>query len=214
MTNARNISFLLVLLAFAIGVVFYPAMPQQMVSHWNWAGEPDGFVSKEAGVFLFPAAIFTLALILYLLPKIDPLGVNYRFFQKEYDKVLLAIILFFFWAHLLVIGYNAGFRVDFSQAIAPLFAVLFFYLGKLMEKSKQNWFVGIRTPWTMSSKSVWEKTNSLGGRALKAAAALSLLAIFAKEFFAISIGVTLAAFVLAFFYSYFEYQKEKKRKKK
>ena len=89
-----------------------------------------------------------------------------------------------------------------------LFFLLFFYIGMMMEKSKRNWFIGIRTPWTLSDDRVWERTHRLGGRMFKAAALVSLLGLAAGEY---AIWLLLVPILVAAFYpmvySYFEYKK-------
>jgi uncharacterized membrane protein len=81
-----------------------------------------------------------------------------------------------------------------------------------MENAKRNWFIGIKTPWTISNDVVWEKTHKLGGKLFKVAAALSLLGIFFGELaFWFTILPVMAFSVYLLFYSYFEYQKEMKK---
>jgi len=93
----------------------------------------------------------------------------------------------------------------------PAMAALFYYCGILVENAKRNWFIGIRTPWTLSNEKVWEKTHKLGGKLFKAAAIIILFGIVLKGYalLFILVPVIFVSFYLIV-YSYVEYQKEVK----
>jgi uncharacterized membrane protein len=93
--------------------------------------------------------------------------------------------------------------------LSPAFAILFYYTGILIENAKRNWFIGIRTPWTMSSDKVWDKTHKVGGKLYKIAGVVTLLAIFFETYAIYIIVVPLIMVsIYTVVYSYFEYQKE------
>jgi uncharacterized membrane protein len=107
--------------------------------------------------------------------------------------------------------WNTGSRFNFTTAIVPAMAVLFFCVGAFLKNLKRNWFMGIRTPWTLSSDVVWDKTHQLSGKLFKAAAIISLLGLFFQSnvvIFLIIIPVILAA-VISVVYSYLLYRKLK-----
>jgi uncharacterized membrane protein len=153
----------LVLVSIASGILLYPKMPERIASHWNVQGEADGYGSKASGVFLLPALSAILLFFFLIIPKIDPLGKNIESFRRYYDGFVLSFTGFMSYFYLLTLLWNLGFRFDMSQALSPAFAMLFYYLGILTENATRNWFVGIRTPWTMSSDAVWDKTHIIGG---------------------------------------------------
>lgn len=96
------------------------------------------------------------------------------------------------------------------QVLSPAFAVLFYYAGILMSHAKQNWFVGIRTPWTMSNELVWNKTHKIGGKLFKLTGLISLLSLILPDLSIFFILVPiLFTTVFVFVYSYIEYQKLK-----
>ena len=202
--------FLIILLSFTVGVYFYPQMPDRMVSHWNARGEADGHMSKFWGLFLLPIISAAMALLFFAIPKIDPLKKNVKKFRKYFDALIILILLFLFYLHLLTIFWNRGARFNFIFALIPPFAVLFYYLGILIEHAERNWFIGIRTPWTMSSEMVWKKTHKLGGRLFKLSALIALAGMFFEGYaiYFVSIPVILTALYTTC-YSYFEYRKEK-----
>ena len=98
-------------------------------------------------------------MFMYFFPRFDPLKTNIDSFKSSYHWFIAIFAGFFFYLQMLIIAWNIGMQFDFTRVLIPAFAVLFFYCGKLMGNAKQNWFIGIRTPWTLSNKIVWEKVN-------------------------------------------------------
>ena len=200
----------IILLSFVIGAYLWPKMPEKMASHWNVAGQVNGYVPKFWGLFLMPFISIGLFLLFILIPKIDPMKENVEKIRKYFDGFTVLMMLFLFYIYLLTIFWNLGDRFNMSQLIAPAFGILFYYCGVLIENTKRNWFIGIKTPWTLSSDSVWDKTHKLGGKLFKIAGVLNFLGLIfpVYAFFFIFFPV-MAVAIYTIFYSYFEYQKEK-----
>jgi len=203
----------IVALSFLTAIYFYPLLPDRVASHWNMKGEVNGYMDREMGAFFMPVLALALFCLFIILPKIDPLKENYAAFRKEYDGMIAILISFLYYVYLLTIAYSLGYLFDMSQMLSPAFAVLFFYMGIVISKAKQNWFVGIRTPWTLASKSVWEKTHAVCGKLFKAAGVVALLGIILPDMFIASIAVLIATAVFGFVYSYALFAKEKKAKR-
>jgi uncharacterized membrane protein len=211
MEKTKLITIFLIVLSFALGAYFYPLMPDLMASHWNAYGQVDGYMPKCWGLFFMPVLSIFLFLLLVLVPKMDPLKANIEKFRKHYEWFILLIILFFLYIYLLTIFWSLGKKFDMGQMLVPAFGILFYYCGVLVEKAEKNWFIGIRTPWTLSSDSVWKKTHVLGGKLFKASGLVALLGIFFKDWaFFLAIVPAIFLSIYTILYSYFEYQKEKK----
>ena len=112
---------------------------------------------------------------------------------------------------IMTISWSMGYEINVIYVIFSGMAVLFFFVGELLGKTKRNWFIGIRTPWTLSSEKVWDKTNKSGAKLFK------LYAVYL--IFALILGVNNVLVVIApiilmvpwcFIYSYLEFQKVKK----
>lgn len=201
----------IILLSFATGVYFYPQMPERIASHWNAQGKVDGYMSKFWGLFLMPVVSVGLILLFILIPRIDPLKENIGEFRGYYDRFIVLLVLFLFYLHLLTIFWNIGMRFDMLRVLAPALGILYYCCGILTENAKRNWFIGIRTPWTLSSEDVWDKTHKIGGKLFKIAGLVAILGIVFGGyaiFFVIAPIILVAAY--AVIYSYFEYQKEMK----
>jgi len=183
-------------------------MPDKLAFHWNFQGRVDNYVSKFWGLLMIPLLSASMFLLFIIIPKIDPLKHNIEKFRKYYDYFMVLMLLFLLYIYALILIWNMGIIFNMTQAISPAFGILFFYIGILVENAKRNWFVGIRTPWTLSNEKVWNKTHKLGGKLFKIAALVAFLGfIFTKYavFFLIVPIVLVAVYTLV--YSYFEYQR-------
>lgn len=212
MKKAYFIILLIILFSFASGIYFYPLLPDQVASHWNAQGDVDGYMSKFWGAFLMPIIAVGLFLLFYLIPKIDPLKKNIEKFRKYFDIFIVLLFLFLLYMHFLTILWNTGSRFNMGLIMIPALAIIFFYAGVLMQKAERNWFIGIRTPWTLSSDKVWEKTHKLGSVLFKIAAVVSLIGMFFSDcaFWFVLIPALVFSFY-TFIYSYLVYRKENKK---
>ncbi len=208
--KAQIVIAITVLLFFAVGGYFYPQMPERMASHWNARGEVDGYMSKFWGLFLMPFISLGLSAFLLMIPKIDPLKANIEKFKKYYYGFMILLLIFLLYLYLLTILWNLGLGFNMLQLLAPAFGILYYFCGVLIEKAKRNYFIGIRTPWTLSSEKVWDKTHFIGGRLFKAAGLVALLGVFFPSYailFVLIPVILVSLFTIV--YSYFEYQKER-----
>jgi uncharacterized membrane protein len=151
----------------AAGVVLslavYPRLPDQVASHWNAANQVDGTMPRFWGAFLMPMITLVMLGLLLLIPAIDPLKDNIAQFRSSFNVFIVLIVAFLLYLHILTTLWNLGvqgFRM--STALLPAMGLLFIFIGSLLRRAKRNYSIGIRTPWTLSSDSVWDKTHRLG----------------------------------------------------
>lgn len=200
-----------VLLAILVGIYVYPHMPEKIASHWNIKGEVDGYLPKFWGLFIMPSLLFVIGLLFYFIPRIDPLKTNIEQFRKQYDTFVILLFPFLLSIHIQIILWIKGFQISPSVLVPIGLGILFFYVGILFENAKQNWFIGIRTPWTLSSENVWEKTHKLGAKLFKVIAVITVSGIFfGKYTFLFVIIPVLFVALYTIVYSYVEYRKEVK----
>lgn len=198
----------IILISFGIGVYLYPQMPETMASHWNIRGEVDGYVSKLWGLFLMPLISLGMFLLFTFIPRVDPLKANIERFRKYFDVFILITMLFLFYLYLLTIFWSKGARFNMIQFLMPAFTIMFYYCGVLVQNAKRNYFIGIRTPWTLSSDRVWDKTHRLGGKLFKIAGIIALLGvIFPNDAFFFIFFPIMAVTIYTVIYSYLEYRK-------
>jgi uncharacterized membrane protein len=155
---------ILVLMGIALAVWAYPQFPDRVPTHWNAAGQINGYSSRLFAAALEPLIMaFTLGLMI-VLPLVSPKGFGLERSANPFYISTLATI-----AILLVIEIAVT-RAALNEAFAPNAVVgasvgaLLAILGSVMGKVRKNFFFGVRTPWTLASDEVWLRTNRLGGQ--------------------------------------------------
>ncbi|MFN4902055.1 MAG: SdpI family protein [Ignavibacteria bacterium] len=149
----------IVIIAWLIGAITYMQAPDIVPIHWNLEGNPDNFAPKGIGIFLLPLINTGLYVFLLFIPMIDPNNQQLQGSMKTLQWIrlvthgLLAIIMG--WTSLSILE-STIVKPEWIFAIVALFLA---FLGKVMVNVKQNYFVGIRTPWTLSNEVVWDDTH-------------------------------------------------------
>lgn len=202
----------MIALAFILGIWLYPQMPDPMPSHWNAAGEVDGYTAKNWGLFLLPLVMVGMFLLYLAIPRIDPLKANITAFVREYNLLMVLLSGFMLYVYALTLLWTLGFEFNMSVMILPAMGVLFIAIGFLIGKARRNYFVGIRTPWTLSSDSVWVKTHRLGKWTFIAAGLVTLpAALLGEDGFWLFLGATLLAALVPVVYSYLLWRSEQSK---
>jgi len=200
---------LVLTLTAVMTLVVYPMMPDVVASHWNAAGDLDGTLPKFWGLALIPVLMYGFCALLAVLPRIDPLRNNYRKFQDYYEGFILVFAAFLSFIQLQIILWGLGTQVSPNLTLPIMIGILFIYIGFLLEHAEPNWFVGIRTPWTLSSDSVWKKTHQKGATLFKLAGVVSMVGILAGIYAWLFILVpAIAIAVYTVVYSYVEFRRE------
>ncbi|MBI2356767.1 SdpI family protein [Candidatus Dojkabacteria bacterium] len=199
----------LLVLPFVVGVILFQDMPSSMATHWDINGDVNGYMPKFWGLFFLPIFSIILVALLKFLPKIDPRGKNIEMFRDSYERFIVFFLLFMLAVHTITVLWNMGIYLSIPITLSLLMGALFYSMGSLLEKSKKNWFIGIRTPWTLSSEKVWESTHKLGAKLFRIAGLISALGAFfpAYSFYVVIVSILVATIYVSVF-SYFEYRKE------
>src|SRR3989440_1233775 len=161
--RSRWFGLVIAVLAAPISIWAYPRLPPTVATHWNLRGTPDGFSSRGLAVAIMPLLIVAMTGLFNVLPKIDPRRENYARFLTSYWLIANAVIVFMLVAHAMIIASGLGFSVRVDRLMPVGVGLLFVFLGNYLTRVEPNWFVGIRTPWTLSSDTVWRKTHRTGG---------------------------------------------------
>ena len=199
-----------ILLTLAVTILAYPGLPDQIPSHWNSAGEVDGYLPKFWGVLVIPLVMIAFTALFALIPRIDPLRANYQKFQMYYEGFILVFAVFLLLIQLQILLWGLGYPISPNLLLPLIMGALFIYLGFLIEHAEPNWFVGIRTPWTMSSERVWKKTHTLGGTLFKIAGILTMVGVvFGKYSLWFVLVPILVVSISLVIYSYLAFRKEK-----
>jgi uncharacterized membrane protein len=161
--RSRWFGLVIAALAIAASIWAYAKLPPTVATHWNFRGEPDGFSSRLMAVAIMPAVMLALTAVFNFLPRLDPRRQNYERFVGSYWLIANAVIAFLLIAHAVVLATGLGFPVRIDRLMPASIGLLFIVLGNYLTRVEPNWFVGIRTPWTLSSDAVWRKTHRTGG---------------------------------------------------
>jgi len=161
--RSRWFGLVIAALAVAMSIWAYPQLPPTVATHWSLNGTPDGYSSRLWALVIVPLMLVVMTVIFNVLPKIDPRHENYAKFLSSYWLIANAVIVFLLVAHGLIIAAGLGFSIKIDRLMPLGIGLLFVFLGNFLTRVEPNWFVGIRTPWTLSSDTVWRRTHRTGG---------------------------------------------------
>jgi uncharacterized membrane protein len=196
------------LLLGAITIYGYLNLPDKIAIHFGTSGEPDAYTDKLTGLIFIPAIYSVLFLLFRYLPEIDPLGDNIEEFRESFEMGTSAILVFIAYIQILIVLWNLEASFSISQAVAPAVGFLFYIVGEMISEAEQNWFIGIRTPWTLSSEEVWRRTHARIAPMFKVSGLIALAALVFPEYLVYLVaGPAFFISVYSFAFSYLEYQK-------
>jgi uncharacterized membrane protein len=200
----------LVLASVLAGVILWNQLPDSMASHWGADDQVNGYTSKFWGIFLVPLITIGMLLMFQVIPLIDPLKANIAQFRSYFNSMIALLTAFMVYVHGLTLAWNLGYNgFRMSSAMLPAMGLLFIFIGLMISKSKRNYFIGIRTPWTLSSDRVWDETHRVGGKLFVASGLLALLgAFFPDQALWFILVPVLGASFGSVIYSFVIYQRE------
>ena len=196
--------------AAAFSVWAYPQLPAEVATHFDLHGQPNGWSSRFVACALVPMLGVLLLALFSVLPRIDPRRANYPAFITAYWMVVNAVLVFLAGIHVASLGKALGWPVDITRLVLAGIGALFVLLGVVLPRVEPNWFMGIRTPWTLSSDTVWRKTHRFGGVAFMAAGLVMVAAIFVRggAGLAVALGSAGCAALASVVYSYVAWRQE------
>ncbi|HLG03920.1 MAG TPA: SdpI family protein [Bacteroidia bacterium] len=151
--------------------------PDKIPTHWNASGEVDSYGGKGA-LFIGPLVNLGVYLLLLFLPRIDPRKKNYELFSGAYWTIRLGLAIVLAIVGLVTIFVPLGYDIDVALIIPLTVTGLFLLLGNQFGRLRHNYFVGIRTPWTLNNEEVWKRTHRLAGKVWVAGSLIMLPLIF------------------------------------
>jgi len=195
--------WLLLLTQLAVSLYLYPQLPDPLPTHWNIRGEVDGYMGKPFGV-AFPLALnLGIYLLLAALPKLDPRG-KVEQFRQVLDRFRLLIHGLLVVIFLIALFNALGYDIPVDKTVPALISLLFVLLGNYLGKLRPNYFIGIRTPWTLENEQVWQKTHRVSGPVWMGAGLVGLLGSLwgGAIAFALFFGSIMAAAAFSLWYSW------------
>ncbi len=207
------ITLALVIIAIAFSMAVYSRLPDRMASHWDVNDQVNGTISRFWGAFLVPLISLGVLGLFLLIPNIDPLKANIAKFRGAFNLFITGIIAFLLYLHGLTLAWNLGYQnFRMSQAMLPMLGLVMVFAGWMMRSARRNFFIGIRTPWTLSSDRVWDETHRLGSILFIVSGALAFFGAFlpGEIAFLLVLIPIIASTVFVVIYSYVLYQRETK----
>lgn len=172
--KTRILCGLLACAGLLMTAVSYPLLPEQIPTNW----QADGSVaySPKIQIWLMYGMMPLFAVLFDILPRIDPRKNHYRKFAPYYGRfcIFLEIFLLILLGIILSESFYPG-RLSVGRITMVLLGILLMWLGNMMPKLKSNYYMGIKTPWTLSDEDIWFRTHRLGGKTMFAAGAMLLI---------------------------------------
>lgn len=198
-------------LQLLIAAIAYVILPDRVPIHWDTAGQINGYGPKLLAVLLFPAVSIGIYILIRFIMVASP-RITQREGQRETqqitERIIAAVILFMLVLQVTTIAITMGAMVDILFVVNLAISVLFIFLGNYMGKLQRNFWAGIRTPWTLASDTVWERTHRVGGWLMVGIGLVGVAMSFIPILRILGIvSLTLLSTLFVFVYSYIVYRR-------
>lgn len=164
MKNKNIIKEFVILVLLLLPIIFmffvWNRLPDYLPTHWNIKGEIDGYGPK----YFYPLLNIFIYIVFIIIPKIDPRKRNYTIFSATFYKLRLILVLFASLFFSLVMINSLYTTIQFDKLLPAGILFLFSVIGNYLSTVRSNWFIGIRTPWTLDNEEVWKQTHIFAGR--------------------------------------------------
>lgn len=196
---------------FLAGLAALPFIPSSIPMHWNAAGQPDGYGPPLLAVLLAPLIALAVVILMPIMPRLDPRQQSYPQFERSYQLIMGVLVGFFALIQVIQVGTGLGWPLSIPRLMMVGMGLMFALIGNELGRVQPNYFVGIRTPWTLASPEVWRRTHRVGGRLMAGAGAITLvlgLVMPGAAGFMLTIGLILLASLGSVAYSYTIWRQE------
>jgi uncharacterized membrane protein len=191
-----------VLLAVLAGtLVAYPQLPAILPMHWDAHGQVNGWGPKWWLFLTGPGSIALIVLTFSALPWLSPKKFEVDSFRATYLYLMMTLVALLAYVHLLVLAADLGVALDMTRAIAGGICLLIALMGNVLGKVRRNFFIGVRTPWTIASEQVWNATHRFAAKTFVAGGVFGLLAVLLRAPFWVPMATILIAALSPVIYS-------------
>lgn len=191
----------------------WPGAPDRIPVHWGLHGEVDRYGGRAEGLLFLPAMATVLYLLLLFVPRLDPGRLNYERFAGAYTTIRVSVLALMALIDGVILLTARGVAVDMNRFIGLAVGAMIFVMGNVMGKLRPNWFFGVRTPWTLSSKRSWTHTHRLAGwMFIIGGIALMIAGVIGHpRAMEIAFGILAAGALVSVFYSYLVWRSDPDR---
>ncbi|MEW8997650.1 MAG: SdpI family protein [Thermoanaerobacter sp.] len=201
----------IIILIWIFTFAIFGRLPDKIPMHWNISGQVDRFGSKNE-IFILPSTITIIYFVMLFIPLIDPKRANYGKFAEAY-RIVRAVVVIIFMAVYFASTYSAlGYRIDMNRIGNFIIPFMLIGFGSVMGKLRHNYFVGIRTPWTLADEEVWNVTHQVASKIWLIAGIIGLFASFFKGTWVtvFMFAILMIAVIVPIVYSYMIFKNKEK----
>jgi uncharacterized membrane protein len=211
------IAILLTLAAWLLAAWLYPSLPQRIPTHWNFAGQVDGWGDKTWATFLVPGMMVAFLVLFAFLPALSPRHFEVDRFRSTYLYIMVLLsALFFYMNGVILLATWQEVRegpkfMDIGRALIGGTFLFLALLGNVMGKVRKNFYIGIRVPWTLASDRVWNDTHRLGAWLMVIVGVVGFLLVIAGVSPVWALGLLIGSMLILVTYSFLHYKSLERR---
>ena len=169
------LEILLTAIALATIAIAYRSLPATIPIHWDLDGRPNGFGPPWTLFLLGPGLMAAIMLLTWLLPWLSPKNFQIEAFRTTFNQIMFLVFGLLSYISALMIWSGLGHTLDTGRAIVGGVCLLLALMGNVMGKVRRNFFIGIRTPWTLANERVWNATHRFAAKTFVAGGLLGLV---------------------------------------
>jgi uncharacterized membrane protein len=197
-----------ILITFLVSFIVYPQLPQFIPMHWNIRGNVDSYWPKSIGAWFNPVLMLGMLILFQVLPQFDPKREKYKLFKREWEIMQTGMIGFFAYLHLVILYISMHPDVQLLPFMFTGLGSLFILMGNYMSKIRQNYFIGIKIPWTLANEDNWNKTHRFASWCFVIVGIVTIIEAFVIWYAPIVVfGGILLTVILPMIYSFLLYKK-------
>ena len=205
----ESLIWLIIAIPFVYYALVYPKLPAQIPIHFDIHGTPDNYAPKASYWWLIAATTLGMYALLLIIPLIDPKR-KIRLMGNKYFMIKLLLVLLMSLMTIFSIYVASKPQIEIKFILALLLGVMILIIGNYMPSFKPNYFIGIRTPWTLESEEIWRKTHRLGGWLWAITGLVIIVLSLMKVSLTVSIILLILAGLVPVLYSFILYLEQKK----
>lgn len=193
-----------ILILIIFNILFYDKMPAELPTHWNFHGEVDDYSSRFDAMVLTHGFLVVMNIFMCFMLDNDPRNKRQNNFVMTISKLAMPIIMLVVYVITIMAG--LGRELNVSVIIPVFVGLLLIAIGNYLPKTKRNYTMGIKLPWTLNSDENWRRTHRLGGICFIIIGISLIVSVFLKSEIVFLVALILGGIIPAF-YSYYLYTK-------
>jgi len=175
--RALMLCMLMILAMTAITAYYYPSLPETIAVHWDAAGQVNGYGGRWQVWLTGPGAMTGIVLLALAMPWLSPKKFEVQNSRETFGYMMVVVVALFAGIEILMLCIALDVRLKMASVFPALIFLVLIFIGNPMGKVRRNFFIGIRTPWTLASEAVWYATHRLAARLMVGSGLLGLIAV-------------------------------------